>query len=58
MSYLVLEAKTKKEEAIIKQFADLMKFDYRKIQLSTYIKDITESRKQIKMGKKISINNL
>lgn len=58
MSYLVLKLKTKKEENVIRQIADLLKVDYKKITLEEYIRNIAESRKQIKSGKKISLKAL
>ena len=58
MSYLVLKANSKKEENIIKQFAELLKLDYKEISLKEYVQQITESRKQIKAGKKISLRDL
>jgi hypothetical protein len=58
MSYLVLKPKTKKEESILKQIAELLKVDYKEISIETYIRDIAESRRQIKSGKKISLKDL
>lgn len=58
MSYLVLKPKTKKEESILKQIAELLKVDYKEISLEAYIRDIAESRRQIKSGKKISLKDL
>ena len=50
MSYLVLEAKTKKEEVIIKQFADLMKFEYKKVGLPTKGKGVSSTKEKYRKG--------
>ena len=58
MSYLVLKPKTKKEENIIRQIAELLKVDCKEVSIDSYIRDIAESRKQIKSGKKVSLKDL
>lgn len=58
MTYLVLKPKTKKEESIIRQIADLLRVDYKEISLEEYISHIAVSRKQIKAGKKVSLKEL
>jgi hypothetical protein len=58
MSYLILKPKTKKEETFLKQLADKLNIDYQSVSLKDYIADITESRKQIKQGKKVSLSSL
>ena len=42
----------------IRQFAQRMKLDFKEISLEEYIQQIAESRKQIKDGKTISLNEL
>lgn len=58
MSYIVLKPKTKKEEAFLKSLIEKLQIDYQQVSLKDYIKDILESRKQFKQGKKISLNSL
>ena len=58
MAYLVLNPKTKRKESIIRQIAELLNVDYKKITLREYIRHITESRRQIKSGKKVSLKDL
>jgi hypothetical protein len=58
MSYLILKPKTKKEETFLKQLADMLNVEYQKISLKDYMKEIGESRKQIKQGKKVSLSSL
>lgn len=58
MSYLVLKPRSKKEEALIKQFAELLNLDYKSISVQRYLRDIVESRQQFKAGKKISLKDL
>ncbi len=58
MSYLVLKPKSKKEETFLKQLADMLNVEYQKISLEDYMKDISESRKQFKQGKKVSLASL
>lgn len=58
MSYLVLKPKTKKEEAFLKQLAEILNVDYQKISLEQYMEEISESRKQFKQGKKVSLTTL
>lgn len=52
MSYMILNPKTKKQVMMIKQFAQRMKLEFKQVSLEEYIHDITESRRQIKIGKK------
>ena len=58
MSYLVLKPKTKKEETFLKQLAEMLNVEYQKVSLKDYMKDIAESRKQFKQGKKVSLSSL
>ncbi len=58
MSYLVLKPKSKKEETFLKQLAEMLNVEYQKVSLEDYVKDIAESRKQIKQGKKVSLTSL
>jgi hypothetical protein len=58
MSYLMLKAKTKKEKTLVIEFAERMKLDYKEISLPDYLNQISESRQQIKSGKKISLKEL
>ena len=58
MSYLILKPKTKKEETFLKKLADKLNVDYQSMSLKEYMADITESRKQIKSGKKVSLSSL
>jgi len=55
VAYLVLKPKTKKEESILRQIAELLKVDCKEISLKEYILHIAESRRQIKSGKKVSL---
>jgi uncharacterized membrane protein YebE (DUF533 family) len=58
MSYLILKPKTKKEETFLKELADKLNVEYQSVSLKEYMADITESRKQIKQGKKVSLSSL
>ena len=58
MSYLILKPKTKKEETFLKQLADKLNVEYQSMSLKEYMADISESRKQIKQGKKVSLSSL
>lgn len=58
MSYLILKPKTKKEETFLKELADKLNVEYQSLSLKEYMADITESRKQIKQGKKVSLSSL
>ena len=58
MSYLVLKIKSKREEKVIKQIAELLNMDYKQVSPKEYLRQIAQSRKQIKAGKKISLKEL
>ena len=58
MSYLVVMPKSKKEETFIKSLIEKLNIDYKKVSLETYLTDISESRKQFKQGKKVSLASL
>ena len=58
MSYMVLKAKSRREENLIRQFASKMKLEYKSVSLEEYISEIAEGRRQIKSGKKISLKEL
>jgi hypothetical protein len=58
MSYLILKPKTKKEETFLKQLIDKLNIDYQSVSLKQYMADITDSRKEIKKGKKVSLSSL
>jgi hypothetical protein len=58
MAYFVLKPRTKKEEALIKQFAEMNRLSFKTVALKKYTRDISESRKEIKAGKKISLSDL
>ena len=58
MAYLMLNAKTKKEKNLIREFAITMNLDYKEISLEDYINQIAESCQQIKAGKTLSLKEL
>jgi len=58
MSYLVMKPKSKKEEAVLKQIAELLNVDYKKITLDEYIRQIAARRKEMKAGKKVALKDI
>lgn len=58
MSYLVINPKSKKEELFLKSLIEKLNVDYKQVTLENYIRDITDSRKQFKRGKKVSLTSL
>ena len=58
MSYVILNPKSRREESLIRQFAEKMKLDLKRISLEEYINQIAESRREIKAGKKVSLKDL
>ena len=58
MGYIVLKPKSKREELFLQNLIEKLNVEYKKISLKDYMRDISESRKQIKKGKKVSLSSI
>lgn len=58
MSYLVIHPKSKKEQTFLKNLIDKLNIEYQEVTIQEYVRDISESRQQIKKGKKITLTSL
>ncbi len=55
---MILNPKSSREENLIKEFAHKMRLEYKTLTLDEYIREIENSRNQIKSGKRISMKEL